>query len=269
MVAAGVPTVNLLNPLSPRFEGSYAAGFTQPAGSGARIRVVSFNIKLADRIDRAIDVLRSDPLRDADIISLQEMDEVGTERIARTLHLNYIYYPSSIHPVRGRYFGTAVLTPWPIAETRKVILPHEGWGRRQRRNATAATIDVRGSCMRVYAVHLETQHRASQYQREDQVDSILADASTTSCPVVVAGDFNSKGIGKYFKQMGYDWPTERVGKTITLFSWDHIFVRGLIVPDSAAAGKVREVHGASDHRPVWASLIIPRKNPITMLSRMP
>jgi endonuclease/exonuclease/phosphatase family metal-dependent hydrolase len=270
IVAACVPTVNLLNPLSPRFEGSYAHTVAETADTATtRIRVVSFNIKLAERIAAAIEVLRSDALRDADIISLQEMDEAGTERIARALNLNYIYYPGSIHPTRNRYFGPAILTRWPIEATWKLTLPHEGLGRRQRRNATAATIDIRGACVRIYAVHLETQIKASAHEREDQADAILADAATTSCPVVVAGDFNSKGIGKYFEQRGYAWPTERVGKTITLFSWDHIFVRGLIVPDSAAAGKVREVHGASDHRPVWASLILPRKNSITTLSRVP
>jgi endonuclease/exonuclease/phosphatase family metal-dependent hydrolase len=256
LAAACAPTVNLLNPTSPKFEGSYAGSIAATVGTGSRILVVSFNIKLADRIGPAIEVLRSDRLRDADIISLQEMDETGVDRIARALGLNYVYYPGSIHPVRHRYFGTAILTRWPVAETRKVILPHEGWGRRQRRNATAATIEVRGSCVRVYAVHLETQHRASQYEREDQVDAILADASTLSCPVVVAGDFNSKGIGKYFEQKGYAWPTKNVGKTISFFSWDHIFARGLGVPDSAAAGKVLDVQGASDHRPVWASLIL-------------
>lgn len=268
-VAACVPTVNLLNPVSPKFEGSYAPRGPETDDTATRIRVVSFNIKLADRIAAAIEVLRSAPLRDADIISLQEMDETGTERIARALNLNYIYYPGSIHPTRHRYFGPAILTRWPIEATRKLTLPHESLGRRQRRNATAATIEIRGTCVRIYAVHLETQIKASPREREDQADAILADAAATSCPVVVAGDFNSKGIGKYFAQMGYSWPTEHVGNTISLFSWDHIFVRGLIVPDSAAAGKIREVHGASDHRPIWASLILPRKSPRAMLSRVP
>jgi endonuclease/exonuclease/phosphatase family metal-dependent hydrolase len=218
--------------------------------------VVSFNIKLADQIDRAIEVLERDPLRGADIVSLQEMDDIGVERIARALHLNYIFYPGSIHPTRERYYGPAILTRWPIRETRKLILPHEGLVRHQRRNATAATIDVRGSCLRVYAIHLETQLRASAKQREDQVDVLLRDAAGTSCPVVIAGDFNSKGIGRYFEEKGFAWPTEHVGSTITWFSWDHIFAKGLGVPDSASAGKVREIHGASDHRPVWASLIL-------------
>jgi endonuclease/exonuclease/phosphatase family metal-dependent hydrolase len=252
------PTINLLNPASPRFEGQYAARVpAAPVAHSDRVKVVSFNIKLADQISRAIEVLRQDPLRAADVISLQEMDESGVERIAHALHLNYIYYPGAIHPTRHRYFGPALLTPWPISDTRKLILPHEGWGRHQLRDVTAATITVRGSCLRVYAVHLETQLKASPKDREDQVDTVLADAATTHCPVVVAGDFNSRGIGNYLERKGFVWPTEHVGRTISIFSWDHIFARGLSLPDSAVAGKVREVHGASDHRPIWATLILP------------
>jgi endonuclease/exonuclease/phosphatase family metal-dependent hydrolase len=257
LLSACAPTINLLNPTSPRFEGEYALTAPSPAATaGSRIKVVSFNIKLADHIDQAIEVLGQDPLREADVISLQEMDDTGVERIARALQLNYIFYPGAIHPTRHRYFGPAILTRWPITETSKLLLPHEGWGRHQRRNATAATIQVRGSCLRVYAVHLETQLKATDKDREDQADVLLADAAATSCPVVIAGDFNSKGIGRYFEEKGFAWPTEHVGSTITWFSWDHIFAKGLGVPDSASAGKVREIHGASDHRPVWASLIM-------------
>jgi endonuclease/exonuclease/phosphatase family metal-dependent hydrolase len=251
-------TVNLLNPTSPRFEGAFAPPpVPQATAPTARVRIVSFNIKLADRIDAAIQVLGSDSLREADIISLQEMDESGTERIARALHLNYIYYPGSIHPVRHRYFGPAILSRWPIEEGWKVILPYEAPIRHQRRNATAAVVNVGGRRVWVYAVHLETQHRASEYARQAQVAAILADAESASGPVVIAGDFNSWGIGRYFEQQGFDWPTKKVGKTIAIFSWDHIFVRGPSLLGSAA-GKVRDVRGASDHRPVWATLIITR-----------
>jgi endonuclease/exonuclease/phosphatase family metal-dependent hydrolase len=267
-LAACAPTVNLLNPTSPKFEGEYALAAATPVHSDTtRLKVVSFNIKLADRIGPAIEVLQDSALQDADVLSLQEMDDTGVEQIARALKLNYIYYPGAIHPTRERYFGPAILTRWPITETRKLILPHEAWGRRQRRDVTAATIMVRGSCLRVYAVHLETQLKATSKQREDQVDVVLADAATTTCPVVIAGDFNSKGIGKYLEQKGFAWPTENVGKTITVFSWDHIFARGLAVPDSAAAGKVQQVHGASDHRPVWATLLLAEPHTRTALSR--
>jgi endonuclease/exonuclease/phosphatase (EEP) superfamily protein YafD len=122
---------------------------------------------------------------------------------------------------------------------------------------------VRGTRIWVYAVHLETQLRASEYARQDQAAAVLADAETASGPVIVAGDINSRGIVKYFEQQGFAWPTKNVGKTITIFSWDHIFVRGLAVPDSGGAGKVRRVRGASDHRPVWASLLLPKARVIT------
>ena len=206
--------------------------------------------------NRAIEVLQSEELAHADIISLQEMDEAGTDRIARALGLNYVYYPGSIHPTRQRYFGPAILTRWPIVESRKIILPYEAPIRRQRRTATAATIDVSGSCIRVYAVHLETQMRATERDREGQVDAILADAARSRCPVVVAGDFNSKGIGSYFERKGYSWPTRNVGRTISLFSWDHIFARGIATPLSGEAGTVSDVRDASDHRPVWAKLVM-------------
>src|SRR5205814_1518907 len=83
LLSGCAPTVNLLNPLTPKFEGSYARPVSGPApAASSRIRVVSFNIKLGDEIDRAIEVLRGGELGGADVISLQEVDEVGTERIA-------------------------------------------------------------------------------------------------------------------------------------------------------------------------------------------
>ena len=57
------------------------------------------------------------------------------------------------------------------------------------------------------------------------------------------------------EKQGYRWPTERVGRTTALFSFDHIFARGLTRPaEAVAAGVVRDNLGASDHRPVWADL---------------
>jgi endonuclease/exonuclease/phosphatase (EEP) superfamily protein YafD len=256
-LAACAPTVNLLNPTSPKFDGAFAPRPPEPDDTTATgIRVVSFNVKLADRIDAAIGVLDGDSLRHADIISLQEMDETGTERIARALHLNYVYYPGSIHPTRQRYFGQAILSRWPIERSWKLTLPYEAPFRRQRRTATAAIVNVGGTRVRVYAVHLETQLRATDYDRQAQADAILADARHVSGPVVIAGDFNSWWIGKYLERQGLAWPTKKVGKTISIFSWDHIFARGLGVPTIAPAGKVRDVQGASDHRPVWASLLL-------------
>ena len=79
------------------------------------LRVVSFNVKFAVKVDEAIAVLRDTPaLREPDILALQEMDAEGTERIARALEMNSIFFPAAIHPKTGRDFGNALLSPWPL-----------------------------------------------------------------------------------------------------------------------------------------------------------
>jgi endonuclease/exonuclease/phosphatase family metal-dependent hydrolase len=249
--AACTPTINLSDPAGPKFEGRFSSLAGRASGV-APLRIVTFNIKMSRQIDRAIRVLEGDSLRGADVVALQEMNEIGVRRIARALGLNYVFYPGVIHPTEHRYFGPALLTRWPIERSWKLRLPHLGRFRHQQRVATAAIIRVRGQALRVYAVHLETQLRVTEAQRADQVQAILNDAGTTLMPVVVAGDLNSYGVGPVLTRAGYRWTTERVGPTISFFSWDHIFTRGLALAQPTSVGVVRHVYGASDHHPVWA-----------------
>jgi len=247
LLAGCTHTTNLLNPETPAFFGMYAPRPSQAKSS--ELRIVSFNVKLGRNIAGAIQVLQGDSLAGADIIALQEMDESGVERIARALKLNYAYYPGSIHPTDHRYFGPALLTRWPIERSWKLLLPHEGRIRHQRRTATAAVLRVDGRPLLAYALHLETQLKISESGRQDQVETVLGDAEKFAGPVVIAGDFNSEGIGPLLVSHGFSWLTQRTGPTIAFFSWDHIFVRGLT---PRRAGVMHQVHGASDHRPVWA-----------------
>ncbi len=262
-VAACAQATNLLNPRTPVFSGEYAPRIPDTSTTSA-IRIVAFNIKLGRRIDRAVKVLQSDSLRDADILALEEMDDVGVDRIARALRLNYVYYPGAIHPTDHRYFGPAVLSRWPIERSWKLFLPHKSRLRHQQRTATVAELRLRGRRIRVYAVHLETPFRFSDAARRDQVTAILADAAGFDGPVVIAGDFNSYAIGPFLVRNGYRWLTARLDPTISIFSWDHIFVRRLSPARPASAGVVRQVHGASDHRPVWAVVVLEaRGSPLT------
>jgi endonuclease/exonuclease/phosphatase (EEP) superfamily protein YafD len=255
---ACAPATNLLNPTSPSFSGSHAPPVADSVAM-RELRIVTFNIKLGRAVERSIEVLSQDRLLGADLIALQEMDEAGVERIARTLKLNYIYYPGSIHPTDDRYYGPALLSPWPIEKSWKLILPHEGRFRRQRRIATAAVLRIGSAQVLAYSLHLEPQLRISEQERGDQVLTILRDAAEFSGPVVLAGDFNSEGVGPLLVRHGYRWVTANVGPTISFFSWDHIFVRGL-APERA--GVVRRVRGASDHKPVWAVAGVSRESEV-------
>ncbi|MGH7628399.1 MAG: endonuclease/exonuclease/phosphatase family protein [Gemmatimonadales bacterium] len=216
-------------------------------------------MRYARRIDRAIELLReSDSLRSADIIALQEMDDGAAEQIARELRLNYAYLPSTINPITDTFFGPAVLTRWRIDSAWKVLLPHAGVFRGQRRTATAAIVRVGRQRLRVYSVHLETQVSIAPEEREDQAAAILNDAERAGEPVILAGDFNSYGIGEYFKRRGFRWLTQSFGETILLWSWDHLLVRGFEPGQIRSIGVERDGRGASDHLAVWGVLSLKR-----------
>jgi endonuclease/exonuclease/phosphatase family metal-dependent hydrolase len=227
-----------------------------PERRGDTLRIVSFNIEMAARVDSALFVLQADPrLSTADVVLLQEMDERGTRRVAESLGMGFVYYPASRRFKTGRDFGNAVLTRWPIVEDAKILLPHMGVLGGTQRIATAATIRVGDSLVRVYSVHLGTLINATPVAQRGQLRTVLADADRYP-RVIIGGDMNSHGAGKAARKKGYAWPTEHGPKTTWLGRWDHIFLKGL-APDSTGSGTVTDMHHASDHRAVWATAILP------------
>ncbi len=255
LIAVGLPARtatarNYSGPEGPRFESRHG----RAPRSDAVLRVVTFNIKLGERVDRAIRALAGHPrLRGADILALQEMDAEGVELIARALSLNSVYFPSAVHPKSGRDFGNAVLSPWTLEDARKVRLPHAGRGTRLQRAATVATVLVRGLRIQAYSVHLETPFRLRGRSRREQLRAVLDDARRFDGPVVIAGDLNGSRISQVAVEKGFLWLTRDVRNTIAWLRLDHVFIRGLAWSGPAAAG-VAGNHGASDHRPVWAEL---------------
>jgi endonuclease/exonuclease/phosphatase family metal-dependent hydrolase len=245
------PVINYPDRAGPRYAGSHAR-FAEPGG----LRVVTFNVKYGRQAAAAADLLKSDPhLAGADLIALQEMDEVSTELIARALAMNYVYYPAAVHPVERKNFGNAILSRWPLEEDVKIPLPHRGRWRKSLRIAVGATMRIPGrDPVRVYSVHLETPAAISGHSRRDQAETILADAASHP-RVIVAGDFNSRGILELFVRHGFQWLTRRVGPTISRFSWDHVAVKGFQLRDCASVGALANARQVSDHRPVWADLV--------------
>ena len=243
-----------VDPGSPRFHGAPPAHLMRDSARDT-LRIVSFNIQFAMRIERALQVLLEEPeLRDADILLLQEMDAPGTRYIARRLGMWYVYYPASRHLRHGRDFGNAVLSRWPIVADGKIVLPHKGRLYGTRRTATAATIRIGNDSLRVYSAHLGTHANISPRQRREQLQAVLADAAPFA-KVVIGGDMNDARIAETAQAQGYAWPTEHGPRTAAIGRLDHIIVRGLSIPETGASGTVLDVRGASDHRPVWTIVI--------------
>jgi endonuclease/exonuclease/phosphatase family metal-dependent hydrolase len=252
LLSACATAQNYPDATGPRYHGEFAGQNLAPA-----IKVVTLNLKYAQHVATAIQLLREVPaLRDADVIALQEMDDAGTSAIARALSLNYVYYPGAVHPKTGRDFGDALLSRWPIESDVKLLLPHPGRFRHMQRIAVGATVRVRDMPLRCYSVHLETPGAVSGGQRRDQAAAVVNDAAGFQ-RVVVAGDFNNQNIvAAAFQAAGYHWITKGEPHTISHFRWDHVFTRGLRLRDVASTGVVQDSQGVSDHKPVWAELVL-------------
>ena len=268
LVLTGCATaVNYLDPSGPVYVDHYAApdsALSLRATTGS-VRVVSFNIAFAIHIDRALEVLReSAPLRDFDVLTLQEMDAPGVERIARELGLHYVYFPSGVHPKKDKDFGCAILSPWPLENPRKIVLPHGARVSGLRRAAVAATV-VRGTDrLRCYTVHLPAPLSISGSSRREQAQVLIADAADSPDPVVIAGDFNSYDVGHEFSAAGFEWLTRDTGPTVERFlldfRYDHVFAKGTpSEPIRGSAGVVKDNREASDHKAVWATVEIGKR----------
>ena len=257
MLISCAATTNFLEPYTPMFRGHFAA---EPRSMPAHhLKVVTFNIAAAKKIDRAIEEIQTfKELQDADILLLQEMDETGTDRIAKTLRYNYVYYPIAIHRKFKQYFGNAILSKWPIEEEEKLILPHANPKDQQRRIAVSATICIGNERVKVYSVHTETIW-LSEAKRREQVKALVDHiaAQQDFAYIIVGGDFNTvwkkdvQANTLLFNTIQLDRASVGVGATVSPFlHLDHIYTKGLYV---IANGRVNHSQ-ASDHAPVWVLL---------------
>jgi len=238
----------------PVFNGSFAEA---PPDFSEDLTVVSSNTHFVENIGLAIEELGELPK--IDILLLQEVDEIETDRIARALKHNYVYYPASIHTKHDKNFGNAILSNWTIKESEKLILPHENPKNGQIRIAVCAIVVVDKVEILTCTVHTETAWLGYK-KRLEQVDFLINNIENDAEYVIVGGDFNTVSsrsvvdLDDHFRSIGLERATHRVGVTTTRlpvgFAMDHIYTRGMSVLD---AGKHSQAK-ASDHLPIWAQL---------------
>ena len=249
---------NYEDPFGPRFIGAFTED--QPVFEGT-IKVVTYNINEGRAVDQAIEELGSfEALRDPDILLLQEMDEDGTEQVARALRHNYVYYPASVFPRTKRNFGNAILSKWPLSQPGKVLLPYRGLNNQQLRIAVRGMVTIGDLEVSTYSVHTET-YTVPPRHRKAQISAVVDDIGAGNGYVVAGGDFNTvsnrsiKRMVGQFAEIGLVRASKGAGPTVSKFGLrpsaaDHIFARGLTV---LGAGKVDAIT-ASDHFPVWVEL---------------
>jgi endonuclease/exonuclease/phosphatase family metal-dependent hydrolase len=241
----------------PFYSGNYAPEELEPIET---LTVVSYNIWFGDNLDQAISELQEVESQEGlDILLLQEMDEVGTDQIARELQLNYVYYPAAIEPTYDENFGNAILSRWPITDPQKLILPHKSLSNRMNRTATKATIRIDEIEFLVYSTHTESIFTLPRF-RQEQYTAILQDIDPEAEFVIVGGDFNSftptsvDEIEVSYQDAGLVRVSKDSGHSVVKFgiglSTDHIFAKGFTAEE---AGKLAGAK-ASDHLPIWVTM---------------
>ena len=237
------------------------------------IKIVSYNIRWrgGEDLRRLISLLRDDAeIGGASIIGLQEVDRnkkrtklVNTAGlIAEELGMHYAWAAPPVVEKDGKKqpeeeTGVAILSPYPLTEVRRVVLPHEGPGGR-RRAAVGATVRIGDRSVRVYSVHAET--RISTERKIEQLRAVLQDldAGERTERAVVLGDFNTIGgdsirrATELFTAANFTTPfpeSEDTWKTFVLtLKLDWMWLRSLRPTRHGIDRKI----GLSDHWPLWA-----------------
>lgn len=263
VITSCVPVQNFTDPHSPIWTGDFEP--QKYSNDNSSLRVVSFNIKYAQKIDEALMAFKNvDGLKNVDLILLQEMDTLGTIKIAEGLNMSYVYIPAVTHGKKSEYFGNSILSKRRIDKYEKIILPHHAKSGRQR-IAGYSVIDFNGSHLHIYNAHLETM-AMKRKKRADQLRAILEHCKTIPPdePILIAGDFNSffpkdrKLFASIMKESGFIWDSKDIKYTSKALKGlikphiDQVYSRGLFITNLGVATHVK----ASDHFPVYFDIQI-------------
>jgi endonuclease/exonuclease/phosphatase family metal-dependent hydrolase len=236
-----------------------------------QISIVTYNIRwrTGDELTKIADWLKG---KRPTLIALQEVDRAkqrtkqtnNARALAEQLGMYYAWaappLPNKSKKADEEETGVELLSPYPLTNVTRLVLPHEGPGGRWR-VALGATVRTEKSEVRVYSVHSET--RIPVDQKIDQFRAVLNDLQRfpKSTPAVVMGDFNSwepatvKKVRQLFTDEGFVAPfsgdKETFKRDMIMFdlnlNLDWIWLRGL-KPTSSEIDRSITV---SDHFPLW------------------
>lgn len=249
------------------------------ATSEISLRVMTYNIQYGGgSLDGIAGAIRASA---ADVVALQEVDVHWSTRsnfvdqaavLAAELGMQARFAP--IYQLPGenasapsREFGVALLSRYPIvafanhAITRLSTQQPEGAPPTPMPGLLEATVDVRGTLVRVFNLHLD--YRPDPTVRRQQVTETLALIGEPATPTLMFGDLNAgpdaPELQPLFERLHDSWkvsadagltypataPVKRIDYVMTS---SHFRALGARVPETQA----------SDHRPVVVDLVVTR-----------
>ena len=255
---------------------------TPPAAS--ELKIVSYNIRWrsGEELQQITRWLKEAAASRPTIIGLQEVDR-AKKRSGRVNHVKALadslgmhYAWTAPHQTKSRSeeeeeeTGVALLSPYPLSEVTRIVLPNPGPGGRLR-VAIGATTQLGKTRVRVYSVHGET--RLAIQKKVEQQRAVLDDLQKhpKDMPAIVLGDFNTweqpsiNGVRKLFTAADFTTPFPDDESTFqdkflmfdVKLKLDWIWVRGL-TPQSYGIDRNLKV---SDHFPLWTIVTLPTASP--------
>lgn len=270
---------------SDLLESGQGSMLTNPPASPTELKIISYNIRWrsGNELQQIIRWLKDKASSRPAIIGLQEVDR-AKKRSGRINHAKALaeslgmYYAWTAPHTKARLdeeeTGVSILSPYPLTDVTRILLPNPGPGGRLR-VAIGATVNLseappsagRPPKIRVYSVHSET--RLSIEKKVEQLRAVLGDLQKhpKDMPAIVLGDFNSwevpaiEGIRKLFTGAGFTTPFPDDESTFfrkalmfeVKLKLDWIWVRGL-KPQSYGIDRSLTV---SDHFPLWTVVKLP------------
>ena len=250
---------------------------TPPANE---LKIVSYNIRWrsGEELQKIIRWLKDAAGTRPAIIGLQEVDRAKnrSERVnhpkalADALGMHYAWTAPQTKSGSEEETGVAILSPYPLADVTRIVLPHPGPGGRLR-VAIGATARIGKTSIRIYSVHGET--RLPIGKKAEQLKAVLDDVQKfpKEMPAIVLGDFNTwespavDRARKLFSAAGFTTPFPDDESTffrkVLVFDMklklDWIWVRGL-APSSYGIDRSLTV---SDHFPLWTVVKVSASDP--------
>jgi endonuclease/exonuclease/phosphatase family metal-dependent hydrolase len=275
LVCAAAGCANRAIPKDISVETTYPTKVPYVASLPRELRVVTFNVHRETASKVIEGVINDRALAGADLIVMQEVhrDESIPEAcsaacaLGKRLGFYALYAPG--HAQDNGSDGVAIVSRAPISSMEVIELPyfnvHFNSG---RRIALAATVEVAGTPVTVYAVHLD--NRLTVGDRKRQVMPVLEHARRKTTPVIIAGDFNTGPVTwithvipiltntqddrleELVRAYGFATPLAGSGATHRYLGMklDAIYTRGFETLTFATA----DARNISDHLALWAML---------------
>jgi endonuclease/exonuclease/phosphatase family metal-dependent hydrolase len=233
---------------------------------------MTYNIRQGRGVDGVLDLGRIAGViraQNADLVALQEVgrhwsaDSAFRDQaveLERLLGMRSVFGANLDRdpPKAGaprRQYGTAILSAWPILDSRNILLPRAS-ADSERRGLLVLDVDLDGAPLRLHNTHLGV----SAEDRRLQVEAILAELDKAAVPHALVGDFNARPtapeLAPLLERLGDAWTVAGDGDGYTFPApeptarIDYVLVSSQL----AVSGACVPALPGSDHLPLVAEL---------------